>query len=94
MGSKLVTALAVLGGIGLAVLGIMDLPPVSWINDLQARWFGGYSEKLTFFLCVLIVVVPFGILSSVLKGAEDASNAEQKQAVARRLEQRPFQGRD
>ena len=94
MSEWIVTVLAVLGGIGLGVLGIMDLPPVSWINELQVRWFGGYSFRVTLIVCVLLALVPYGIVTAILKGAEEHHNAEQKQAIARRLEQKPFERHD
>ncbi|MBI3509371.1 MAG: hypothetical protein HY064_01815 [Bacteroidetes bacterium] len=45
-----------------AVLMFGDYWPVTWLEDLQQSWFGGYYVKLTFLLSTFLIWLPmFGI---------------------------------
>src|SRR5262245_39054821 len=61
-----VMALALAGG--LITLDILDLPPVSWCNQLQASVLGGhYYPKLTFLILLLVGLIPVMLVLAILK---------------------------
>jgi hypothetical protein len=73
--SKLVTVLAIAAGIGLAVVGIADLPPISWINEWQGRSLGFYSVKLSMVIALFVFLIPAGIIVAIVKAVREASAA-------------------
>jgi hypothetical protein len=65
--TKVVIALSFAAGMCLALLGILDLPPASWVNELQRRILGFASFKLTAVGLMLLAMIPAGITAVIVK---------------------------
>ena len=94
MGKVVGIAVGVVLGLGFVALMIADLPPVSWMNDLQSRLFGGYHfPQLTLLLLLLMVVVPAVGVAALFNAFRGKADEERRAAIARKLVRTPFEDR-